>query len=171
MKPCRIEAASSFVAGPLPDLGLHSLQDLVPGDVGRQRPMPVGVAREDVLSSRGRVVAAAGAGAGRLPARFDGFHRLAQRLARLDDRLVTPRLTSTRHLLAAQCTAVACRRRDCEIAIVQGPSLRGAERGCNAIGFPHRHRLLLAASCRRVVAVCVLDHYSPGHGRPLPFVT
>src|SRR5258708_34734784 len=65
---------------------LRGLQDLVLGDVGRQRQVPVGIAREDVFAGLDRVIA--GAGAGRLPTRFDCLHRLAQQLARLDDRLV-----------------------------------------------------------------------------------
>src|SRR5882757_3584600 len=65
---------------------LHGLQDPVPGDVGRQRPVPVGIAREDVFTGLDRIIA--GASAGRLLARFDCLHRFAQQLASLDDRLV-----------------------------------------------------------------------------------
>jgi hypothetical protein len=54
---------------------LHGLQDLVLGDVGRQRQVPVGIAREDVFAGLDRIIA--GAGAGRLLTGFDGLHRFA----------------------------------------------------------------------------------------------
>jgi hypothetical protein len=54
---------------------LHGLQNLVLGDVGRQRPVPVRIAREDVFAGLDRIIA--GAGAGRLLAGFDGLHRFA----------------------------------------------------------------------------------------------
>ena|ERR1700730_2109401 len=54
---------------------LHGLQDLVLGDVGRQRQVPVGIAREDVFAGLDRIIA--GAGAGRLLAGFDCLHRFA----------------------------------------------------------------------------------------------
>jgi hypothetical protein len=54
---------------------LHGLQDLVLGDIGRQRQVPVGIAHEDVFAGLDRIIA--GAGAGRLLTGFDCLHRFA----------------------------------------------------------------------------------------------
>src|SRR3984893_9947716 len=65
---------------------LHGFQDLLPSDVGREYPAPVGIARHPFEGRPQGIIAEPHAG--RRAALLDRLHGLAQEPPHLDDRLV-----------------------------------------------------------------------------------